>query len=267
MHVVNRGADRQETFSTDRHRFLFEDLMGEAFVRFGVELHAYALMNNHFHLLAHQPDGGLSDAMHLLCSRYVIEYNRATRRDGPLFKSRFHAVAIATDAQLTQTGRYIHRNPLAFVPPSALVAYRWSSLGALCGRRPRPDWLATGTLVSDGRADSYLEYVLAPQPSDRLEFNGLRPLRRTSCDDIDAATRCVCGIAPIQALTGAPRAIAIVLALEMRSATIDELAERHGLSDPGSVRRIERQSRVRLLEPGPFADLRLDVIRRLDGGR
>lgn len=264
MHVVNRGADRQDTFSTDRNRVLFEDLAGEAFGRFDVELHAYALMSNHFHFLAHQPTGGLSDAMHLLCSRYVIEYNRATQRDGPLFKSRFHAVAITSDAQLTQTGRYIHRNPLAFVPGGALASYRWSSLGPLCGRRPRPDWLATGTVVADGRADSYLDYVLATQPSDRLEFNGLRPLRRTNCDEIDAAVRRCCGATPTQVLTGDLRAMAIMLALQMRSASITELANRHGLVDPSSVRRIERQSRVRLLEPGPFADLRCRVIREID---
>jgi REP element-mobilizing transposase RayT len=123
FHIVQRGADRQDIFTSDDDRFLYEKLVNEGFKRHRVELHAYALMSNHVHLLGRVLDGGsLSDAMHHLGGRYALAFNKATKRDGPLFSSRFHSTPVTSDAQLLQTSRYIHRNPLAFVPMRALVA-------------------------------------------------------------------------------------------------------------------------------------------------
>jgi REP element-mobilizing transposase RayT len=137
FHVYNRGADRQDIFSADGDWTLFEQLTAEAFERFAIELHAYALMTNHFHFLGRAGDGGLSEAMQRLCGRYGAAYNERTGRTGSLFTGRFQSVPITSDAQLTQTARYIHRNPLAIVPAAALDTYRWSSLGVLTGQAPR----------------------------------------------------------------------------------------------------------------------------------
>jgi len=256
QHVVNRGSDRQDIFSTDGDRVLWEGLLGESFARFGVELHAYVWMTNHVHLLTRVDDGDLSAAMQRLCSRYAAAYNDRTGREGPLFTGRFRSEPILSDAQLHQTARYIHRNPLAMVPSSALGAYRWSSLGPLIGTRAASDWLSTGIVGGD----DYLRYVLEPQPADRLSSGTF--LSELSCDDIDLAVEVLTGVEVVRLRDGRDRrygeirALAVMLAVELRVATGDDLAAHYGLSDARSIRRLARRGRVRAAESTTFAGLR-----------
>ena len=142
-HVVNRGASRQTVFVDDRDRVEFLRLVGVAHERFGVRLHAYCLMTNHYHLLVECPDGKLSEAMHLVGSVFVRHANERHGRDGPLFTDRFYARPVVDDTYLLRVVRYIHRNPLAFLDPSRLRSYRWSSFRTYLGDRRRPEWLET----------------------------------------------------------------------------------------------------------------------------
>ena len=83
FHVVQKGADAQDIFSASSHRTVYEEFLADSFTRFDVDLHAYAWMTNHTHLLTHAPHGGLPEAMHLLGSRYASMYNGWTNRTGP----------------------------------------------------------------------------------------------------------------------------------------------------------------------------------------
>ena len=191
FHIVQKGADGQDIFAAASHRSVYEALLAEAFERFQVDLHAYAWMTNHVHQLVHAPDGGLPEAMHRLASRYASAFNGWTERSGPLFTDRYFSEPIVSDAQLAQTARYIHRNPLAIVGSAGLVRYRWSSFGALCERRAAPQWLSMGVVTAGSRAGSYEDYVLQPQPSDRYGVGELPPSTPTSCEEIEAAVAAV----------------------------------------------------------------------------
>jgi REP element-mobilizing transposase RayT len=267
FHVFNRGADRQDIFSADRDRTLFESLQAEAFDRFEIELHAYALMTNHVHLLVHAPNGGLSEAMQRLCSRYATAYNERTERTGSLFTGRFQSVPITSEAQLIWSGRYIHRNPLDIVTPSTLAAYRWSSLGFLLGKWPTPDWLTTGTLLgANTNPNDYLDYVLTSQPSDRLDHGGLPPLAPTTWDEIEHAVESVMARSSLDAdhrPAELRRTLAITIAVETRAVDAAALAELHGLSDACSARRIARRGRVLAAESASFSALRTGVLAKL----
>ena len=168
FHVVNRGADRQDIFLTDDDRVLFEALLGDAFERRQVRLHAYALMSNHFHLLLECPEGGLSETVQLLCGRYGAAYNQRSGR-APVrcsgrgsircrswtTRSSWPPLATSTATRLPSCRR------------GALDSYRWSSLSALVRRRPMPTWLSDGVvLTSTDDPHEYTRFVLDPQPSD-----------------------------------------------------------------------------------------------------
>ena len=147
-HVVNRGGSRRPIFLDDRDRVEFLRLLDVVHERFGVRVHAYCLMTNHYHLFVECPDGGISDAMHLIGSVYVRHANERAGRDGPLFTDRFYAKPVTEDAYVLRLVRYIHQNPLAFLPPDRLRDYRWSSLRAYLGDRRVPRWLDVDTVLT-----------------------------------------------------------------------------------------------------------------------
>src|SRR5688572_1964032 len=88
-HVMNRGARRAPIFVNDLTCGAFLDVLGELPERFGVVVHAYALMPNHFHLLLETPRGNLSRAMKHLEGVYSQRLNATYEWDGPLFRGRF----------------------------------------------------------------------------------------------------------------------------------------------------------------------------------
>ena len=142
-HVMNRGVDRQQIFFAETDRVDFGRLLGVGWERLGVEVHAYCLMSNHFHLLLHCPTKGLSSYMHDLQSTYTRHVNDRLGRDGPLFRGRFRSIQVDTDAYLRAAVRYIHRNPLDIPSVDAVDDYRWSSHRTYLGHRRRPGWVRT----------------------------------------------------------------------------------------------------------------------------
>ena len=168
-HVMNRGARRSPIFTTaaDAHRFLGQ--IAAQIERTGIEVHAYCLMTNHFHLLVRSPDRQLSDFMQQLSAGYTRLFNRWRGYDGPLFRGRFLSKVVDTDAYLSAAGRYIMRNPIDVRPAVPLDRYRWSSYGAYLGLTERPDWLTTdflwrfhGSSVESLRAHVEGEPIVVP---------------------------------------------------------------------------------------------------------
>jgi REP-associated tyrosine transposase len=147
QHVMNRGLDRQAVFGSDDDRQIFYDCLAAAMPRYGVQLHAYCLLDNHFHLLLFSESGRLSDAMRFLGGRFTQRINYREGRDGPLFRGRFTSVPVKSDAHLVQASRYIHRNPVE----AGLVAepwlWAWSSAQAYLGLTRTPAWLHTEAIL------------------------------------------------------------------------------------------------------------------------
>ena len=140
---MNRGVDRQAIFFADDDRREFGSGLGVLWAEHGIEIHAYCLMDNHFHLLLRCPRGNLSDALQHVMSRFVRTINHRGGRDGPLVRGRFRSRLITTPGHQFHALRYIHRNPLDVVGVRSVDQYRWSSHRTYLGLRPTPDWLFT----------------------------------------------------------------------------------------------------------------------------
>lgn len=77
-----------------------------------MELLAYALMPNHFHLLVKQQgERDIESLLQSLTTRYTAYINRRHKRVGSLLQGTYKAVLITNDEQLLYMTRYIHRNP------------------------------------------------------------------------------------------------------------------------------------------------------------
>jgi putative transposase len=146
-HVMNRGLHRKNIFHNDAHRYAFLDLLGKTREIYGIEIHAYCLMSNHYHLIVHTPRGNISHAMQYLNSRYAQIVNVSMHRDGPLFKGRFKAILISADEYLIQLSRYIHLNPFKARIINDLSEFKWSSYLAYIGKTRYPEWLTKNEII------------------------------------------------------------------------------------------------------------------------
>lgn len=138
---MSRGVNRQPIFFDDDDRVAFGRLVGVMSERFGIEVHAYCLLDNHFHLLVRCPRGNLSEAMHYLLSVFARRVNDRSGRVGHLFGSRFTSRLITSYEYLANVVRYIHRNALDVRGVDTVDQYRWSSHNHYLGRRPPLEWL------------------------------------------------------------------------------------------------------------------------------
>lgn len=81
-----------------------------------IELHAFALLPNHFHLLIWQEtENDIDSFMNAVGTRYASYFNRRNKRVGPLYQGVYKAVLVKTDEQLLHLSRYIHLNPLRYL--------------------------------------------------------------------------------------------------------------------------------------------------------
>jgi hypothetical protein len=65
-HVMSRGDRREPIFDDDQDRRLFLETLGEAREKTDWQIHAWCLMENHFHLVSETPRGNLVAGMQWL---------------------------------------------------------------------------------------------------------------------------------------------------------------------------------------------------------
>lgn len=173
-HVYNRGVEKRDIFVDDKDysRFisgagLFNDINPAYNVGFRlkqsninsenqyvserklVDILAFCLMPNHFHLLLRQKENnGISKFMNKIGVGYTNYFNLKYKRVGPLFQGAFKAVLIDKESQFLYIPYYIHLNPLDLKitnwkenginkPKYAIEfidSYRWSSHGDYIGK-------------------------------------------------------------------------------------------------------------------------------------
>ncbi|WP_431124287.1 transposase [Variovorax paradoxus] len=166
-HVIQRGNNRQVIFvdRADHERLL--GLLADAAMRFGVALHAYVLMDNHFHLLATpSTTTGLPQFMQSVGRSYVRYFNDRHGRSGTLWEGRYKSTLIQTDRYLLTCMAYIDLNPVRAGLVSDARDFPWSSHGHYAGLRhdklltPHPLYWELGN-TPFAREAAYAELVRA----------------------------------------------------------------------------------------------------------
>jgi putative transposase len=148
-HVIDRGNYRRDLFETVGAAQAFERLLGELCARYAWEMHAFALMQNHFHLAIGTPRPNLADGMHWLLTTYAVRFNRSRSESGHLYQGRYQSPIIEDAFALVRVVDYIHVNPVkaGVVAPACAADYRWSSLARFV-KGPRPAWLSPSHWLS-----------------------------------------------------------------------------------------------------------------------
>ena len=182
-HVMNRGAAKQTIFHNSTQFHLFLSLLEEVYKRYGVEVHAYCLMNNHYHLLLRTPDANLGKVMHYISSNFTLQNNRLIGRDGPLFRGRYKAILVEADSYLLQLSRYIHLNPVSAKIEQKPEKYYWSSYRYFILNEKKPIWLFCDETLSrfsgEYKSQKYKNFI-----SDGIDKGILLSLERKKIPSI-----------------------------------------------------------------------------------
>jgi len=147
-HVLNRGRRREKIFFSDSDYKLFLKILGKCTELFNIEIHAYSLIPNHYHLLMHTPGGNLSRSMRHLNGVYAQKINRKYNNEGSLFKGRFKSILIEKESYLEELIRYIHRNPYRAKLEEEIGQHKWTSHSVYMKRSECPQWLKTKDVLT-----------------------------------------------------------------------------------------------------------------------
>lgn len=197
-HVMNRGNARQKIFLSPEDYRAFLALLASAHDLWGLDVLAYCLMENHYHLCLRTPEENLSRIMRHVGGIYTQRFNRAHKRDGVLFRGRYKAILIDADAYLAAVIRYIHLNPVAAKLVTTPDAYSWSSHAMYVKHTPPPPWLkvdevlgqfptikAFQDFVLDGNEDAVEEFYHRPRQGPVLGTEMFRERLRRRARRID----------------------------------------------------------------------------------
>jgi REP element-mobilizing transposase RayT len=149
-HVISRGIENRHIFRDDADREDFLSRLATLAEAGALDVYAWALLPNHFHLLCKRKLQPLSLNMHRLLTGYVVNFNKRHRRHGHLFQNRFKSIVCQEDRYLKELVRYIHLNPLRSGQVNdvdELAAYPYAGHSALTGQIPR-SWQDTDRVLS-----------------------------------------------------------------------------------------------------------------------
>jgi putative transposase len=143
LHLTQRGNNRQKTFTSDADREFFLNLLDTHSAEREVRIAGYALMSNHFHLIA---AGDRPDAISLFMmdvnGRYATYRNATQRTRGHIWQDRFFS-CVLDDAHWATALRYVELNAVRARIVKQAEADRWSSARIHLGLESPPAWLDT----------------------------------------------------------------------------------------------------------------------------
>ena len=144
------GNRTERDFFNDADRSDFLERLAVLVAEGALDIYAWVLMPNHFHLLCKTRNRPLSSSMRKILTGYVVNLNRRHCRYGHLFQNRYKSIVCQEDRYLKELVRYIHLNLLraGLVKDMAEPSRNpWSGHSALMGKVKR-EWQDTDYVLS-----------------------------------------------------------------------------------------------------------------------
>ena len=165
-HVMGRGIERKDIFLNNKDRNDFISRLSLLVEEGAIEVYAWALIPNHFHLLIKTKNRPLSSSMRKLLTGYVVNFNRRHKRYGHLFQNRYKSIVCQEDTYLRELVRYIHLNILRaglVKDMNGLNRSPWSGHSALLGKVERKwqdvEYVLSWFGTKRDRKKKYIRYV------------------------------------------------------------------------------------------------------------
>jgi REP element-mobilizing transposase RayT/uncharacterized protein YoaH (UPF0181 family) len=111
-HVIIRGIEKCLIVRDETDRLGFVSRLGQLSEECRTPVYAWALLDNHAHLLVRSSDYGLPRFMRRLLTGHAVTFNLRHKRHGHLFQNRYKSIVCDEDSYFLELVRYIHLNPL-----------------------------------------------------------------------------------------------------------------------------------------------------------
>lgn len=111
-HIYNRGCGHQPIFFECENYLFFLRELKQRCRTFRVDVLAWCLMPNHYHLLVSPQSNQFPEMMQSFSTCYTKAINERQLRTGTLFEGRFQALKVDTTEYVVHLSRYIHLNPV-----------------------------------------------------------------------------------------------------------------------------------------------------------
>ena len=158
--VTARAIPRQKLFRDDEETADFIARLPRLVESFGVVIHGFCLLPNHYHLLLETPRANLTRALHLLNSGYTAAVNAGRGRKGPLLQTRYRSILLEEDPWLLRLSVHVHLNPVRKKLARDPWSYPASSASAFAsGGAAIPGLTTDRVLARAGGRESYAALV------------------------------------------------------------------------------------------------------------
>ena len=160
---------------------IFEAQANILSILFDINIHAFVLMNNHFHMILTTPKKNIGEAMKYFLRETARQINQSTGRINHVFGNRYHWTLIMHPIHFAHTIKYVYRNPVTAGLCSQVEEYPFSTLHGLLGQSQlpffyKPSGWAVGSLVPDLETN-FLKWLNTDYKAEHYELLH-RALRR-----------------------------------------------------------------------------------------
>jgi REP element-mobilizing transposase RayT len=138
---MNRGVAQRQIFETPREIRFFQSRIARMVRARKIELHAYSILFNHFHLLVRSVTGELASVMRFVQDRYAQRFNWQRDRRGPVMQGRYRSPLIENPIHWENVVRYIDRNAVDAGVVDEPAQYEFGS-ARYHATRTWPPWLS-----------------------------------------------------------------------------------------------------------------------------
>ena len=98
--MMNRGRRKEKIFLDEKDYKDFLEILGQTIKVFDIEIHAYVLMSNHYHLFMRTPKGNISRSMRHLNGVYTQRHNKRHKMYGSLFRGRYKSILVEEETYM-----------------------------------------------------------------------------------------------------------------------------------------------------------------------
>jgi len=165
-HIINRGVAQMCIFEEPADYEYFEELMCFYAKSYGITIHNYCLMSNHYHILLEITSENLSKFMRQLNMNYSIYFNKKNKRTGHLWQGRFKSWYVTDEAYLYTLMCYIEQNPFKANMVKSIEEYPYSSYHYFLDYKNIPECLQNAWVVQNHKNDAEAIEAFLTTPVD-----------------------------------------------------------------------------------------------------